>query len=178
MRRFVLFAVLLATACATAPPVTTGNQVILATAIPTARQRTGALLKRCEGCVDEGAELWRVTLEQVSVLQGERVGSRAVAAALGDHFFIGENAPTSPGGRHFFVLQRARGDSFGAKYVIAEAHPLVGSRFCTQLALPEYLSGAAFMLEQQAAPAVHCYTLRDVERLPCAACAVRVDAQR
>jgi hypothetical protein len=112
------------------------------------------------------------------VLQGERIGSRVVAAALGDHFFIGENAPTTPDGRHFFVLQRARGDSFGAKYVIAEAHPLAGSRFCTQLALPEYLSGAAFMLEQQNAPAIHCYSLRDAERMACPACAVRATAPR
>ncbi|MBM4385330.1 MAG: hypothetical protein FJ091_18410 [Deltaproteobacteria bacterium] len=177
MQRSALFVALIAAACA-APqtPTTTGNQVILATAIPTARVRTGALLQRCEGCRDEGAELWRVTLEQVAVLQGERLGSRVVAAALGDHFFIGENAPASPDGRHFFVLQRARGESFRASFVVAEAHPIVRDRFCTQLPLPEYLSGAAFMLEQQAAPALHCYSLRDAERLPCPACAVRAES--
>jgi hypothetical protein len=165
----------LAAACESPPPVTTGNQVILATAIPVARERTGARLERCEGCLDRGAELWRVTLEQVAVLQGERIGSRVVAAALGDHFFFGPDAPVAPDGRHFFVLQRARGESFGAKYVIAEAHPIAASRFCTQLALSEYARGAAFMLQQQDAPATHCYSLREAERLPCPACAVRAE---
>jgi hypothetical protein len=43
-------------------------------------------------------------------------------------------------------------NSFGARYVIAEAHPLAGNRLGTQLALPEYRSGAAFMLEEQNEP--------------------------
>jgi hypothetical protein len=47
-----------------------------------------------------------------------------------------------------------------------------------QLVLPEHLSGAAFMLEQQNEPALDCYSPRDAERMACPACAVRATAPR